>query len=94
LFPEFLFILVRSPCKNLNSYDNPFWDFSNGGNNNTKSGIISKIVATYVYASSQGQRTHSAHFLLTLFHREAIKKGAGSIIIIIIIYSKTAIQIL
>ena len=24
--PEFLFILVRSPCKNLNSYDNPFWE--------------------------------------------------------------------
>ena len=30
--PEFLVILVRSQCKNLNSYDNPFWDFRNGGN--------------------------------------------------------------
>ena len=29
--PEFLFILVRSPCKNLKPYDNPFWEFSNGG---------------------------------------------------------------
>ena len=26
LLPEFLFILFRSPCKNLNSYDNPFWE--------------------------------------------------------------------
>ena len=25
LFPEFLIILVRSPCRNLNSYDKPFW---------------------------------------------------------------------
>jgi hypothetical protein len=31
--PEFLFILVRSPCKNLNSYDNPLWYFNNGGVN-------------------------------------------------------------
>ena len=31
--PEFLFIIVRSPFKNLNSFDNPFWDFNNGGNN-------------------------------------------------------------
>jgi hypothetical protein len=25
--PEFLFILVRSPCKILEPYDNPFWGF-------------------------------------------------------------------
>jgi hypothetical protein len=25
--PEFLFILVRSLCKNLRHYDNPFWGF-------------------------------------------------------------------
>ena len=25
--PNFLFILVRSPFKNLNSYDNPLWGF-------------------------------------------------------------------
>jgi hypothetical protein len=31
ILTEFLFILVRSPCKNLKSYDNPFWDFNNGG---------------------------------------------------------------
>jgi hypothetical protein len=30
--PEFLFILVRSPGKSLKPYDNPFWDFDNGGN--------------------------------------------------------------
>jgi hypothetical protein len=23
-------MLLRSPCKNLKPYDNPFWDFSNG----------------------------------------------------------------
>ena len=29
--------LVRSPCKNLKSYDNPFWGKSKEGpNNNTK----------------------------------------------------------
>ena len=34
---------------------------NNGGNNNKKrSGKIPKIVATFVYDSSQGQRTHSA----------------------------------
>jgi hypothetical protein len=26
-------LLLRSPCKNLESYDNPFWGFSNGGKN-------------------------------------------------------------
>ena len=44
----------------MNSYDNPFWDFNNGGKRPPTSGIISKIGATYIYASSQGQRTHSA----------------------------------
>jgi hypothetical protein len=29
-------LLLRSPCKNLEPYDNPFWGFSNGGNNNKK----------------------------------------------------------
>jgi hypothetical protein len=27
-----LSLLLRSPCKNLEPYDNPFWGFSNGGN--------------------------------------------------------------
>jgi hypothetical protein len=37
-------------------------DFSNGikKKEKKKERKISKIVATYVYASSQGQRTHSA----------------------------------
>jgi X-X-X-Leu-X-X-Gly heptad repeat protein len=26
-FPEFLLFLFRSPCKNLKSYNNPFWCF-------------------------------------------------------------------
>jgi hypothetical protein len=30
--PECLFILVRSPCKNLKTCENPFWDFNNGYN--------------------------------------------------------------
>ena len=34
--PEFLFILVRSQCKNLNSYDHPLWDFNNSGVKNKK----------------------------------------------------------
>ena len=34
--PEFLFILFRNPCKNLNSHDNPLWDFNNGGMKNNK----------------------------------------------------------
>ena len=29
--PHFLFIFVRSPSKNLNSYDNPLWNFNYGG---------------------------------------------------------------
>jgi hypothetical protein len=40
--PEFLFILVRSPCKNLNSYDNPLWDFNNGGEKPRKRLIYQK----------------------------------------------------
>jgi hypothetical protein len=54
--PEFLFILVRSPCKHLKSYNNPSWDFNNGGKKKKKKGRkIPKIVVTYFYASSQGQ---------------------------------------
>ena len=26
-----IFMLLRSPCKNLKPYDYTFWDFSNGG---------------------------------------------------------------
>ena len=53
--PEFLFILVRKQCKNLKPYDTPFWNYNIGGKKNKKkSGKIPKIVATYVYASSQG----------------------------------------
>ena len=32
-FSEFLLFFFRGPCKNLEPYDNPFWGFSNGGNN-------------------------------------------------------------
>jgi hypothetical protein len=28
--PEFFFVLVRSPCKISQPYDNPFWGFNNG----------------------------------------------------------------
>jgi hypothetical protein len=55
VLPEFLFVLVRSPCKSSSVVLN-----SSGKKKNKKSGKIPKIVATFVYASSQGQRTHSA----------------------------------
>jgi hypothetical protein len=47
----------------LNSYKTPFWDFNNGGKKKRKQEKgekVSKIVATFVYASSQGQCTDSA----------------------------------
>jgi hypothetical protein len=48
----------------LKPYDNPFWDNNNGGKKKQQEQEnkrkITKIVATFVYASSQGQRTHSA----------------------------------
>jgi hypothetical protein len=31
-----MYMLLRSPCKNLKSYENPFWCFSNGGKKNNK----------------------------------------------------------
>ena len=33
-------MLLRNPCKNLKSYDNPFWGKSNGGNNKMRSAVI------------------------------------------------------
>ena len=30
------FLLLRSPCKNLKSYDNPLWGKGRGGNNKKK----------------------------------------------------------
>ena len=36
-FLEFSFLLVRSTCKNLKPYDNPFWEFSNGGKSESES---------------------------------------------------------
>ena len=38
-WPEFLFLLVRSPCKISEPYDNPFWGFNNGGKKK-KSAVI------------------------------------------------------
>jgi hypothetical protein len=51
---EFSYILVGSPCKKFTPYDNPFWDFNNGGNNKRK---IPKIVS---YISLLRWRTHFA----------------------------------
>jgi hypothetical protein len=45
-----LFLLLRSPCKNVKPYNNPF-----GGNKNKrekKKEKIPKIVSTFVYASN------------------------------------------
>ena len=39
-----IFLLVRSLCKNLKPYDNPFWDFSNGGKSGNGWKKIPKIV--------------------------------------------------
>ena len=55
-----------TPCKNLKSYDIPIWGKSKGGNKNNKRKKTPKIVATFVCASSQGQRTHSAQ--TNIFH--------------------------
>ena len=55
-----LFLLIRSPCKNLKSYYNPFLGKSNKATNKNKRKKISKKVATFVCASSQGQRTNYA----------------------------------
>ena len=54
-----IFLLVRSPCKILEPYDNPFWDFSNG----RESGIIPKKVA---YLSCSAVRTHFARTKIVL----------------------------
>ena len=79
--PEFLFLLVRSACKNLKPYINPFWDFNIGGMKKKKtktSGIIPKIVATFVYASSQGQRMHSAR--TNMFQPLSLKQNKKKVI--------------
>jgi hypothetical protein len=85
--PEFLIILVRSPCKNLKPYDIPFWDFNNGGNKKKRK--ISKvcsagartslgpIVATFVSASSQEQRTHSAQTKIPKIVAKGSAKGSA-----------------
>ena len=41
-------MLLRNPCKNLKSYDNPFWAKSKEGNNSStnKNGKIPKIVVS------------------------------------------------
>jgi hypothetical protein len=46
----------------LEPYDNPFWAFNNVGKKKKKEKEknLPKIMATFVDASSQGQRTHSA----------------------------------
>ena len=59
-FGILIFMILRSPCKNVKPYNNPFWVFNNGGKKKNNKKKIPKIVATFVYASSQGQRTHSA----------------------------------
>ena len=51
-----IFMLLRSPCKDLKPYDNPFWDFSNGGKIKKKINLP-KIVA---YLSCSAGRTHFA----------------------------------
>ena len=52
-----IFLLLRSPCKISESYDNPFWDFSNGGEKKMWKIHLPKIVA---YLSCSAGRTHLA----------------------------------
>jgi hypothetical protein len=52
-----LFLLVRTQCKNLKSYDNPFWGKSEEGKKKKKR---KGKITTFVCASSHGQRTHYA----------------------------------
>jgi hypothetical protein len=49
---------TRSLCKIAKPYDNPFSNEPEEESEREKKMLF--IVATYVYASSQGQRTHSA----------------------------------
>ena len=63
-----LFLLLRSPCKNLKSYDTPFRGFNNGSKNMWKK--LPKIVATFVCASSHGQHTHSARPIFVILRLE------------------------
>ena len=51
-----IFLLLRSPCKISEPYDNPFWYFSNGGERKRKINLP-KIVA---YISCSAGRTHFA----------------------------------
>jgi hypothetical protein len=51
-----LLLLVRSPCKILEPYDNPFWDLSNGGER-VRVEYLPKIVA---YLSCYAGRRHFA----------------------------------
>ena len=45
-------MLLRSPCEVSEPYDNPFWDFSNGGTRRER--LIPKIVAYLVARTSLG----------------------------------------
>ena len=37
-----IFLWVRSLCKNLEPYNNPFWDFNNGGESKSEKILITK----------------------------------------------------
>ena len=58
-----IFILLRSPCKNLKPYDKPFWDFSNRGKSEISvseeclflGGSILQPISRLEYGLSQGK---------------------------------------
>ena len=57
-------MLLRNPCKNLKSYDNPFWGKSNGGNkNNNKRRKLPKIVVTTFAAANRLHSDRSDQFI-------------------------------
>ena len=51
-------MLLRSPCKNLKSYDNPFWGKSNGTKKKKKEKRI-KIPKIVVTTFAAANRLHS-----------------------------------
>merc|ERR1712074_51322 len=52
-----LFLLLRNPCKNLKSYDNPFWGKSKEGKNNNKNRKVKKFRSRRWGSSLPGLRT-------------------------------------
>ena len=64
--PEFLFILLRSPCKNLKPYDNPFWGLEQRyqEQENKRKQEKEKLPKIVAYLSCSAGRTHFARTVI------------------------------